>query len=231
MITQIHQKNRSSQSSLILIWPLSVWESECPKRLDLTMRLIVDSKGNLIKVPLRNLARDTDSKAWFRAQRTQYSETLYIGYSLSLGNLPLIEIWNEKQGGRWMMSGREEVMILQQWCSCSMIQGRCSLTCRGTYSTADSDIGGYRWIQADTFGGYSVGLKWLKQDYLKTNKLTTLGRYCLILPGKKVDNLLMRALKTWAILTNDVPKGLTTFGRMLQIESNIDWTIYWLQHC
>jgi hypothetical protein len=49
-----------------------------------------------------------------------------------------------------------------------------------------------------------------------------LGGYCLILPGKKIDNLLVQALKTWAILTDDVPKGLVTFGRMLQTESNMD---------
>jgi hypothetical protein len=59
MITQIHRKNRSSRSSLILIWPSSVRDSESPKRLDLTMRLVADTKGNLIEAPPRNLARDT----------------------------------------------------------------------------------------------------------------------------------------------------------------------------
>ena len=138
---------------------MSVQDSKIPKRLDLTMRLVTDTKGNLIEALLRNLARDTGSKVWFRVQRIQYRKTLYIGYSLSLGNLLLIEIWNEKQGVRWMMSGREEMMIPQQWCSwniSSMIQGRCSVTCRGAYSAADLDIGRYRWIQADTFGGYSA---------------------------------------------------------------------------
>jgi hypothetical protein len=59
-----------------------------------------------------------------------------------------------------MMSEREQVMIPQQQCLrniSSMIQGRCSLTCRGTYGAADSDFGGHRRIQADTLGGYSVG--------------------------------------------------------------------------
>jgi hypothetical protein len=44
---------------------------------------------------------------------------------------------------------------------------------------------------------------------------------------EKADNLLMQALKTQSIPANDVPKGLITFSRMSQIESNTDWTIYW----
>jgi len=69
------------------------------------MRLVVaDTKGNLIEAPPRNLARDTGSAARFRAQRIQYSGALYIGYSLSLGNLPLIEMADEManncQGGK-----------------------------------------------------------------------------------------------------------------------------------
>ena len=79
------------------------------------MRLVVDRKGNLIKVPLRNLARDTGSAVQFRAQRIHYNRAQYIGYSLNLGNLPLIEMADEMGNrGEECTSGREEVTIPQQ---------------------------------------------------------------------------------------------------------------------
>jgi len=75
---------------------------------------------------------------------------LYIGYSLNLGNLPLIEMADE-MGNRgedewWVHKWKGRSDDWHSWNINSMIQGRCSLTHQGTYGAADLDFGGYRWI-------------------------------------------------------------------------------------